>query len=265
MFKFYPASIELATAVLQSCTIKFTAPADFNDPFECAPKFAAVSDAELDLYCSEFMLRQGHVKNATDARISSKALKFNVRLNESRLLENAKEAVRNVGVACFSRNCTSILMWSHYATSHKGFCVEYEDPAPVSEHFGHTQAVRYTSDYPTLPFIDYCKLQDFAHYRLWEEDFERVSQAFSASAFLTKSPEWGYEEEVRCIRPPRRGGAGLATLPAHCIKGVILGAKHTSDLAEHIESLNAACVPHAYMAVAELSESKYEVSLRRTS
>lgn len=264
MFKFYSASSELATAVLGARTVKFTAPTDFNDPFECAPQVKAASDAELDEYCSELTLQSGISTLQAQLRIAAKSLKFNLRLHERNLLRNTKEAVKNVGVACFSRNCTSILMWSHYATAHKGFCVDYIDPEPVSEHFGHTQPVRYTRDYPTISFVDYCKLQDFAHFGIWAKDFERLSKAFSASAFLTKSPEWQYEEEVRCVRPPVRGGAGLVSLPPQYIKGVILGAKHSEELATHVRCLLATSLPHAYLATAEISDGAYEVRILRS-
>ncbi len=30
-------------------------------------------------------------------------------------------------VSCFSETCDSILMWSHYADSHKGVCIEFEN------------------------------------------------------------------------------------------------------------------------------------------
>ena len=34
--------------------------------------------------------------------------------------------IKSIHVACFSETKESILMWSHYADNHKGFCVEYD-------------------------------------------------------------------------------------------------------------------------------------------
>jgi hypothetical protein len=49
---------------------------------------------------------------------------------KSKKERNVEYAIRNrfrsIGVCCFTRNVNSILMWSHYASNHQGFCVEYK-------------------------------------------------------------------------------------------------------------------------------------------
>ena len=39
------------------------------------------------------------------------------------VLKQARDSLR---VACFSETNRSILMWSHYAKNHQGFCIEYD-------------------------------------------------------------------------------------------------------------------------------------------
>jgi hypothetical protein len=45
--------------------------------------------------------------------------------NEGKVEDAIRNKFNSIGVCCYTRNVNSILMWSHYASNHKGFCVEY--------------------------------------------------------------------------------------------------------------------------------------------
>lgn len=49
---------------------------------------------------------------------------FKFEKNNQALFE---EYVEKKAICCFSKNKENILMWSHYADSHRGFCVEIDD------------------------------------------------------------------------------------------------------------------------------------------
>ncbi|SHI86706.1 Protein of unknown function [Hymenobacter daecheongensis DSM 21074] len=88
-----------------------------------------------------------------------------------------RERINNIGVCCFSRNNSSILMWSHYANSHRGFCLEFISDIPDGIH---PLDVHYTSDFQTLNF------------HLFADDS-------IANMIYTKSSQWAYEEELRLL------------------------------------------------------------------
>ena len=76
--------------------LKFTPPADFNDPFDCCPTtFTDVPASALppNVACDS-------VNRGVQAGISS-----------------------THGVACFTPHADSMLMWSHYGDQHRSVCV----------------------------------------------------------------------------------------------------------------------------------------------
>src|SRR5262249_39812283 len=77
-------------------------------------------------------------------------------------------------------NCTNILLWSHYADSHRGLCIEFDTSV---EHFGVAYKVKYERDYPVLD----------------------LHSGLELAALLYKSDVWQYEEEYRMISHAQRG------------------------------------------------------------
>jgi hypothetical protein len=74
-------------------------------------------------------------------------------------------------------------MWSHYADSHRGFCVEIErQPQNKLGDYDITCRVNYSVDYPSLNFFS-----------------SEGNENLFADIFLTKSEDWKYEKEWRMI------------------------------------------------------------------
>lgn len=121
--------------------------------------------------------------------------------NEARQFEqnikNQTEATINDAlVTCFSKNHASLLMWAHYADSHKGVCIEYD--RPESNDFVD---VIYSERRPKL------KLESLTRYvaavsmvgKEYSQEIQSKMFLDSMSPFITKSNEWAYEQEVRCL------------------------------------------------------------------
>lgn len=119
-----------------------------------------------------------------------------------------------VGVACFSEVPDSILMWSHYAESHSGVCVEF-DHADSKSVIARALPVRYASTYaPAKAFGD---------------SQERQVELF----LLTKSVCWSYEREWRICE---FRGPGVQRLPANAIRSIRLGSRIVASDKEMILS-----------------------------
>lgn len=106
-------------------------------------------------------------------------------------------------VTCFSTVNDSILMWGHYADSHRGVCFVFRETLRPELFLAFE--VNYEQE--RLP-ADITKLQG-------SEMFER--------AVLTKAQEWEYEHEFRMLEyrvPP-----GLRSFPLEALIGVIYGAR----------------------------------------
>lgn len=109
-------------------------------------------------------------------------------------MRKAFESVRNkVVVSCFGRSCDSILMWSHYSNMHKGACLEYEiDDSDFN-------SISYKTEIPVFQLNKAFEII-LAHEFLEEEvDNTNKEYRFIIEPLLTKSADWEYEKEVRCI------------------------------------------------------------------
>jgi hypothetical protein len=96
-------------------------------------------------------------------------------------------------VCSFSGTQHSIIMWSHYADQHRGFCIQYETASLPPEHL----FVRML-----YPVIYSEKLFDGTKYYLAAmQNQESFNILFPTLAALYKSPEWSYEKEWRLVIP----------------------------------------------------------------
>lgn len=133
------------------------------------------------------------------------------------IIAQAKRRFNQFGVACFTDTCSNSLMWSHYASQHKGFCVEYAarpiDMALASENLAfYTCHVQYVT---TLPEICISEVLFSPH---------QVMKRMLA----TKMVEWAYEREWRLIHFEKKGQK--VGMPKHMqISALIAGVKMESD------------------------------------
>lgn len=133
----------------------------------------------------------GIKSNVFKEKIESEIKRFEVIASNS--IEKTK---RNALVTCFSKRYDSILMWSHYADSHSGVCIEYE--RPESAEFVD---VIYSKRRPKM------KIAEMVSYitalTITGDDFGVVKDQKliqdTIYPFLVKSDEWKYEQEVRCL------------------------------------------------------------------
>lgn len=114
-------------------------------------------------------------------------------------------------IACFSEDISSILMWSHYADSHKGFALEYNlkdynskcdvclSPC-TDKHSEFFFPVCYSDErFDLTPFVTY-----IANHEIYSTNLDKPlipidDQFIIIKALLNKSNEWKYEKEWRMM------------------------------------------------------------------
>ena len=115
----------------------------------------------------------------------------------------AKAATETIGgwrklakICSFSEVADSLLMWSHYADHHRGFCIEYDlESLGNSSHFFRTNLypVLYSADlYDLSPFVE-----GLAGGPETRGDFQPMRLLL---AMLTKFEGWRYENEWRLFQ-----------------------------------------------------------------
>lgn len=183
----------------------FAKPEEFNDPFDCAPVIRTdASEEEKFEYFVRVVKRNDPNMTRSARRILARRLSKNPSLFHKTMQQAYTDLINEVGVFSLSTKNDHILMWSHYADSHKGVCLRFR--VSVTEpYFARALPVQYTE---TRPVFD----------RVRHSTGELVDKAL-----LTKADYWSYEAEYRLI--DHENGSGLQNFPPMLLDGIILGAR----------------------------------------
>lgn len=180
LYKYYPdTSLKLHS--VKNNQMWYSAPCKFNDVFDCDISIddQKVLDESMKVFPNERKIRPGS-KVWKDFRSAMR--------QQLRMLKNKFDELRNtMGVACFSEEESSLLMWAHYANNHRGICVEY-NLLEINSVLGFT----------AIPIIYSGERTCFNFFELHNMETHAV-QLFLRS-LTHKSPEWRYEKEWRIVR-----------------------------------------------------------------
>lgn len=161
----------------------------FNDPFDSRPSIDLSADkrAKIEWMATKYM-EKGRFASIEDATARACHIIDNSEGKEAALSKEIEIQIMNhlndVGILCLAGSRDSLLMWSHYADSHKGLCLEFRSQ-DEGDLFDAARTVTYQREYPSIrAFID------------------GESEKFM-KALLVKSDCWGYEREYRVLDPKR--------------------------------------------------------------
>ena len=119
-------------------------------------------------------------------------------------------------IACFTENYKASLMWGHYASSHKGFCAEYNFRSVMSKIIESGQDdqdwANFMLNYPVVPIKYSDKRVDATTYLITIIQSQFIQQTdlpmkplqdllIATKCLLTKSTAWDYENEWRLFSP----------------------------------------------------------------
>lgn len=188
-------------SVIRDGTLKYTSPIDFNDPFDCQP------DYDLDALFRSIL----EIEPVSPLEVLQGA-------NPSKHWDGEwlhKQYVPAFGVCCFSRNAKNILMWSHYASDHRGIAVEFQ--SKPTEGFDN-QDISMSLSSMEVKYQDQKPL------------IKQFGREFEKKLLLTKSRDWEYEEESRVVLIPNEYSPlinvhGIYQYDRPLLKSVIAGVK----------------------------------------
>ena len=234
LYKFRSFRDENHMRILTHNEMFFPSPDKFNDPFDCCipVSYQNFTRNEFIRYWTDSYKEDSPAISDHVARERAKNFYKMCRTPEARkvISENQKKIMREVrsnevGVFSLTANLNSILSWSHYADSHRGFCIGFYtgnlkvflEKSGLPLELG---AVNYTKEYP---FIN-------AYKTSMVEKTKRVLQ--------TKSIDWEYENEYRILRI--YGANKSLKIPNGIIRRVILGCQvNPKDKIEMIRILKS--------------------------
>lgn len=132
-------------------------PKKFNDPFE-------------------------FVKRPISRLLIGEGLKL-LSKEEIQLQLQMEKEINGFGVACFSKTCDNILLWSHYADNHEGICLGFE----INDGQENFYDVVYQNH-----------IEVFNH-----KDCQVTYKENAIKLMTTKGSDWQYEQEIRQIFPKK--------------------------------------------------------------
>jgi hypothetical protein len=274
LFKYFdPARLD----VIENGCIRLTQPIDFNDPFEFKPVISTVATKEE----FEDIFEQTISEHAEDAlskcppehrhliskeqviEMSRKLFIDNQEAVGSYLRKTAKqvsEIYHNksnelIGVLCLTEKRDNLLMWSHYADSHKGFCIKFDTShnffnkkRTEQDEFYHLRKVEYFENRPN----------------------KTMSEMSGVDLLLHKSDVWSYEKEWRFCGVLHDSdekiecepvNIHLFKYPKEVIKEIILGVNSSDSLELEIKSIISQNqeLSHVKLSKAKTSENNYSL------
>lgn len=140
------------------------------------------------------------------------------------LYEYINRLIRNkYGISCFTKNYKSLKMWSHYADSHKGLCLIYDEKELETSLLGKKIGV-------TLKEVDYCKslpLIDIINHDCDENGDDYIGIPEKNTFLFNKLNSWQEEKEIRLLYDKEFNVFPDRTLKYDktSLKGIIFGAR----------------------------------------
>jgi hypothetical protein len=214
--------------IFEASRLYFQSPLRFNDPFDCHIPLHIDpnegTDAEWVTAFERILREMGAdsdpdlaAKFAADPAMPLRMARRAVAMGDHRApdLRNYKAMHRaqldHLGILCLIERKDSLLMWSHYASSHTGFCLGFA----TEGYFGLAQRVIYSDVFPVPSLL-----------RDSREELNR-------KILLAKSPEWQYENECRVIQYIEDGATRSLEYPPAALAEVIFGSRMT-DVAKSL-------------------------------
>ena len=202
-------TIDSVKQLLENHKIYFSSCKDFNDPFESAINF--LSGYTPQQYYESFVFggMSPEISKDLTSQIASGIID-----GETLLKQLTREVVSSVGYYCMTTKPDNLLMWAHYADSHRGVCVKFYILKDLD-----TFLVPVPVDYN----------EQYIEYNMLNSDL--------LSVLRRKSPEWKYEEEYRIIKTNHQG---LWEIKPDCLVEIIFGCRTSDEDKNEIRELAAA-------------------------
>lgn len=252
---------ELIEKVLEDGMVRFTQPAEFNDPFEASPSFSG-NRPELDetllaqyLMVSEPCSDQERSQRVADGR------KLLPSLRQDFALDYPAKLSELFVVLCLSQSRKNLLMWAHYTDCHRGFVVGFDTNNKFFQRgaFGGLREVTYAKTRGRVP-------QKGGWYATPEE-----LKIYNNNVFFTKSCDWAYEEELRIVRsapeadcvPGTSNGWDICLFqfPLEAVREVVVGARMTKGNRARIIEVCENKYRHAHILRASLDPEQFAMEV----
>lgn len=236
--------------ILTKNEIYFSSAEQFNDPFDNSLPFK-YKESDLtreNLFNKLYAVGIRNWPKMTDVqlrkicneRINSGAFENGKYWKENND-DNIKSIKSSLGIFSLSAVNDCILMWSHYADSHRGYCIGFDSDI-LFRLSGSLGNVLYDNRFPEIGLFDDSL-----------EGFIKI--------FITKSESWSYEHEYRILKT--YFAKKTITFTNDCVKQIIFGCKMEPAKKKEITRIAVSKFNNVELFEAEMNSSEFKIDINR--
>jgi len=216
-------------SILINKKIWLATPESFNDPFDCNIKFKSQINSEA---FNKYLKQTGRTTGDLNRD-------YNTFLKG--LAEFRNKDIKKFGVFSMSQIKDNILMWSHYANQHEGFCIEFvRSSNNLLGDIEVTRPVDYHCNYPEVEPLD---------------SNGNIDHSIFRKMLFTKAKDWSYEKEWRLTYDE---GNKEEQLPAD-ISSIIFGLRMPE---EHKNTIRNILADQPNIRFQQATEEEYQFRLK---
>ena len=188
---------------------------DMNDPFEGFVKYRAGAKTDTEFRSLYKKLLKERFPHLTDLDIQKQvddllAKHKNYGLDQLMELFNEEQfrEYTDKGIICLTTDPKNILMWSHYADNHRGYCLQFN----TKSVFARAKKIDYLSHPPEV------------------DVYTTTNEKWYKAYLLTKFKTWKYESEYRLVvkHTSKTGKDVFYIFSEKDLSGVIFGCRMNS-------------------------------------
>jgi hypothetical protein len=235
------AHLDWLKPVILEHTLYLPSVGQLNDPFDCRPKIAPMSEEDMVAFLRNDYIKRNPVLALDLLQHHEAHLRMSLRLHGlnwfmSRLSEIMNAQVETFRVYSLSTRFNNASLWAKYAADHTGYCLEFSNEGPL---FNNAVEVVY-GEYAPFDLND--------------------AENRTASFLVHKRQEWSNEEEVRLIRA--RGSAAQVRIEPRWLTKIILGMKMSEENERQIRKWCKQRQPELAVARAFIDQLNQEIRLK---
>ncbi len=218
--------------------------AEFNDPFDLYPIYNVQATKNEYRRYVDRMLSRRRFRSAYEREKMRKIMLShyeNRKILGEVITDSMRQNLNAIGMFCLSETPSSVLMWGHYASSHKGVCLRFKATDDTS-YIGGAQKILYQRERPVINLVS-------------ESENDGVDKSL-----LTKADYWSYEKEWRYF--DLHDGPGVLTLPPKVLDGVVLGANISDENRELVNQWVTDQHDEIEVLEAKFSRTQFAVDIR---
>ncbi len=255
LYKYRDFNNEFHKRLLFNHELFFSSAAQFNDPFDATLPFKydekeLTEDNIFKKYYSVIQRKNLEWKEEQIHQLAyEEQRKGHIKddRQQERFEENiTKQIHETIGIVSLTTTPENILMWSHYANSHTGFCIGL-DSKFIFKNFGPhltLQQMIYDAEIPRIGLFD-------------------IPTVYFTKILSTKSDLWKYEKEYRFMN--RNFVNKTLDITSHALKEIHLGAKMDQKIKFDLISKIIETFPAMKIFDCSISKTEFKVDSNRVA